>query len=143
MNRVTLIGRLTKDPELRQSQGGKSFCSFTLAVDRQVKKDSQQSADFIRCKAFGKGAENLARYMSKGQLIAVSGSISTGSYKDKDGKTVYTTDVLANGIQFLESRKSRTDGYQPQQPYGYHPQPEQGYGFGQPSNGFDEGDFPF
>lgn len=135
MNQVDLIGRLTKDPELRQSQGGKSICSFTLAVDRQVKKDSQQSADFIRCKAFGKTAENLARYMSKGQMIAVSGSISTGSYKDKDGKTVYTTDVLANGIQFLESRESRADSYQPQ--------PEQGYGFGQPSNGFDEGDFPF
>ena len=143
MNRVVLIGRLTKDPELRQSQGGKSICSFALAVDRRTKSEGQPSADFIRCKAFGKTAENLARYMSKGQLIAVSGSISTGSYKDKAGKTVYTTDILADEIKFLESRKSSTGGYPSQQPYGYQAQPEPDYGFEQPSNGFEEGDFPF
>lgn len=140
MNRVVLIGRLTKDPELRQSQGGKSFCSFTLAVDRR-KTEGQQEADFIRCKAFSKTADNLAKYMSKGKLIAVSGSISTGSYKDKNGQTVYTTDVLAQEITFLESKKAA--GSVPQQSsFGYQQSGSQ-YGFGDPAPKFDEGDFPF
>lgn len=141
MNRVVLIGRLTKDPELRQSQGGKSICSFTLAVDRRTKNEGQPSADFIRCKAFGKTADNLAKYMSKGSLIAIGGSIQTGSYTNQQGQKIYTTDVLAQEIVFLESKKA--SGSVPQQPsFGYQ-QSESQYGFGEPSNGFDEGDFPF
>lgn len=141
MNRVVLIGRLTKDPELRQSQGGKSICSFTLAVDRRTKSEGQPSADFIRCKAFGKTADNLAKYMSKGSLIAIGGSIQTGSYTNQQGQKIYTTDVLAQEIVFLESKKA--SGSVLQQPsFGYQ-QSESQYGFGQPSNGFDEGDFPF
>lgn len=112
MNRADLIGRLTKDLELKRSQTGTAYVSFTLAVNRSRKQQGQPEADFIRCKAFGKTAENLARYMGKGQQIAVSGSIATGSYKDKDGRTFYTTDVLADEIQYLESRKdSGSDPY--------------------------------
>lgn len=140
MNHVDLIGRLTREPELRQSQGGKSICSFTLAVDRQTKKEGQQ-ADFIRCKAFGKTAENLAKYMSKGSLIAIGGSIQTGSYTNQQGQKIYTTDVLAQEIVFLESKKA--SGSVPQQPsFGYQ-QSESQYGFGEPAPKFDEGDFPF
>ena len=117
MNRVVLIGRLTKDPELRQSQGGKSICSFTLAVDRRTKSEGQPSADFIRCKAFGKTADNLAKYMSKGSLIAIGGSIATGSFQNQQGQKVYTTDILVQEVQFLEPRK---DAQQTQRaPYSY------------------------
>lgn len=121
MNRVVLIGRLTKDPELRQSQGGKSFCSFTLAVDRR-KTEGQQEADFIRCKAFGKTAGVIERFTRKGSLIGVEGRIQTGSYENQQGQKVFTTDVVAELITLLEKKQD-----QPQQnSYGF------GYGYGEP-----------
>lgn len=133
MNRVDLIGRLVRDPELKRSQNGNAYTSFTLAVDRMRKAEGQQEADFISCKAFGKTAENLCQYMHKGQKIAVCGSIATGSYTDKDQRKVFTTDVMVQEIQYLEPRN--TNNYQPnaQQSYGYqqanlgHPQAPQGY----------------
>ena len=98
MNSTILIGRLTKDPETRQA-GETTITTFTLAVDRQGK---EKAADFIRITTFNKTAENCAKYLVKGRLVAVNGRIQTGSYKNKNGDTVYTTDVIANNVQFLE-----------------------------------------
>lgn len=103
MNNVSLVGRLTKDPELKTTQSGLSVCRFTVAVDRPYSKDRQ--ADFISCIAWRKTAEFIDSYFSKGQRIALTGSIQTGSYTDKDGKTVYTTDINVNNVEFCESKK--------------------------------------
>lgn len=102
MNLVVLIGRTTRDIELRQSSSGTSIARFTLAVDRRVSEE----ADFIGCLAFDKTAETLARYAGKGTKIAVTGRIQTGSYDGKDGKKVYTTDVIVEQFEFCESRKA-------------------------------------
>lgn len=102
MNQVNLIGRFTKDPELRFTPGqGKPVTTFTIAVDRR-KKDE---ADFIRIVAWGKTAESVANYMKKGRLIGITGSIRTGSYEGKDGTKRYTTDVVASHVQFLDYGK--------------------------------------
>lgn len=106
MNRVELIGRLTRDPELSYTPNTQTaVASMTIAVDRPKKNGESQGADFIRIKAFGKVAENVHKYMVKGRMISVCGRIQTGSYKNKEGQTVYTTEVVAdagpNGIGFL------------------------------------------
>lgn len=106
MNIVILMGRLTKDVDLKQSSTGKAYTQFSLAVDRPVAKGQDKQTDFINCKAFGKTAELLGKYFSKGNRVGVEGSLQVGSYVNKDGKTVYTTDVLVNRIHFIESRKS-------------------------------------
>lgn len=105
MNNVILMGRLTKDPELKTTQSGLSFCRFTVAVDR-YSKDGEDKTDFINCVAWRKTAEFIDNYFSKGQRIALAGSIQTGSYTDKDGRTVYTTDVLVDKAEFCESKKN-------------------------------------
>ena len=102
MNSTILIGRLVKDPETRYTGEQMAIATFTLAVDRPKKKDKEKEADFIRCTAFGKTAENIERFMSKGKMMAVQGNIRTGKYDKEDGTTVYTTDVVANQVQFLE-----------------------------------------
>ena len=117
MNRWTGLGRLTKDIELRYSQSNKAFCSFSLAVARRFKQDNQPDCDFISCKAFGKTAEFMGKYMSKGQQIAIEGRIQTGSYEKKDGTRVYTTDVMVNEVNFADSKKEESQ--QQQQPYDY------------------------
>ena len=101
MNRVALTGRVTKDIESRMSQSGKEVARFTMAVNRRKKEDG---ADFISCVAFGKTAEVMAKYVKKGTQIGITGRIQTGSY-DKDGKNVYTTDVIVDEMEFLESKK--------------------------------------
>lgn len=106
MNNVTLIGRLTKDPELKTTQSGISFCRFTVAVDRAYGKDKEKQTDFISCTAWRGTADFIGKYFGKGQRIALTGSIQTGSYTDKDGRTVYTTDVNVQSAEFCESRKS-------------------------------------
>ncbi|WP_338627717.1 single-stranded DNA-binding protein [Clostridium baratii] len=99
MNKVILIGRLTKDPELRFAAGsGNGVCKFTIAVNRQFKKNE---ADFINCVAFGKQAETIAQYMLKGSQIALTGHIQTGSYDAQDGTKRYTTDVLVESFEFV------------------------------------------
>ena len=98
MNKVILTGRLTAKPELNYTQSQMAVTKFTIAVDRFSK---EKGADFIRVTVFGRQAENVCRYMDKGRMIAVEGSIQTGSYKDRDGKTVYTQDVIANHTEFL------------------------------------------
>ncbi len=111
MNNVVLIGRLTRDPELRYiPNSGNAVSTFTLAVDKNLSRDKKQemesknqpTADFIRIVVWGKQAENAANYLAKGRLVAVNGRIQTGSYDDKDGKRVYTFDVVANNVEFLE-----------------------------------------
>lgn len=101
MNNVVLIGRLTKDPELRYiPESQNAVATFTIAVDRPFSKEKQ--ADFIRITVFGKPAENCERFLVKGRLVGVQGRLQTGSYKNKDGATVYTTDVIAERVEFLE-----------------------------------------
>lgn len=109
MNRVELTGRLTKDPAISYTQNGGSVASFTLAVDRSVKKGDEwvHEADFIRCVAFSKKAEFVEKYFKKGSFAVVSGSIKTGSY-DKDGAKVFTTDVWVENVEF-GGGKSETD----------------------------------
>ena len=102
MNNVVLIGRLTKDPEITYTQNGTAVCKFTLAVDRQGK----DGADFIRIVAWNKTAENCGKYLAKGRQAGIQGRIQTGSYKNRDGQTVYTTDVIANSVQFVGSKGS-------------------------------------
>ena len=99
MNKVVLLGRLTKDPELRYAQGnGTAVCKFTLAVARPFKKDE---TDFINCVSFGKAAETINQYMTKGIQLAVTGSIRTGSYDAQDGTKRYTTDIAVDEFEFI------------------------------------------
>lgn len=105
MNKVVLIGRLTKDPDIRYTQGDEpmAVARYTLAVDRYANKQ-EQSADFIPCLAFRKKAEWAEKYLHKGTKIAIVGRIQTGSYKNKDGYTIYTTDVVIEECEFAESK---------------------------------------
>jgi len=108
MNKAFLIGRLTRDPELRYSSSNTPIVNFSIAVDRQfTNKDGQRETDFIRIVAYNKQAENIKKYLTKGSLVAVDGRIQTGSYDDKDGKRIYTTDIVADRVQFLESKNSQ------------------------------------
>lgn len=103
MNKSILIGRLTKDPSLKFTPStGTAVASFTLAVDRKLKKEGQQSADFIPVIVWGKLAENLCNYMTKGKMVSVAGRIETRSYEAKDGSRRYVTEVVAEEVQFLE-----------------------------------------
>lgn len=110
MNKVVLMGRLTRDAEVTyraDGNGGElAIARYTLAVDRRYKRD-EQSADFIRCVAFGKSAEFAEKYLHQGTKIVLEGRIQTGSYQDKDGKTVYTTEVVVESQEFAESKKSQ------------------------------------
>lgn len=104
MNKVILIGRLTRDPEIRYTQNDTAVARYTLAVDRMFKRDNEQSADFIRCVAFGRPAEFAEQYLCKGIKISVIGRIQTGSYTNRDGQKVYTTDVVAESQEFCERK---------------------------------------
>lgn len=106
MNKVILMGRLTRDPEVRYSQGDTptAIARYTLAVDRRTRKDGEASADFISCVAFGKSAEFAEKYLRKGTKLVIIGRIQTGSYTNKDGQKVYTTDVVAEDQEFAESK---------------------------------------
>ena len=104
INRVVLVGRITKDPDLRKTQSGKSVVSFTIARNRRVPSQGQD-ADFINCVAWNKTADFMAQYVKKGALLGLEGRIQTRSYDDRDGKRVYVTEVVADNVQFLESKK--------------------------------------
>lgn len=108
MNKVVLMGRLTRDPEVRYVSGenATAIARYTLAVDRRFKRDGEQSADFINCVVFGKGAEFAEKYLRQGTKIAAVGRIQTGSYTNKDGQKVYTTDVVVEEQEFAESKNS-------------------------------------
>lgn len=110
MNQVILCGRLTKDPDVRYTQSGTAIARYTLAVDRRGKaQEGEQTADFIQCVAFDKRGEFAEKYLHKGMKIIVNGRIQTGSYTDRDGKKVYTTDVIVNDHEFCESKTDLTD----------------------------------
>ena len=108
MNKVILIGRLTRDPEVRYSAGenATAIARYTLAVDRKYKQEGQQNADFIQCIAFGKSAEFAEKYFRKGMKVAITGRIQTGSYTNKEGQKVYTTDVVIEEQEFAESKNA-------------------------------------
>lgn len=108
MNSVNLIGRLTKDPDIRYTQEQMCMARFTLAVDR-IRSGQEKQTDFISCVSFGKPAETVEKYVSKGNRLGVTGSIKTGSYTNKDGKKVYTTDVVADRVFLLESAKPKEE----------------------------------
>ena len=108
MNKVILMGRLTRDPEVRYSQGenATAIARYTIAVDRRYKKEGDASADFIGCVAFGKLGEFAEKYLRKGTKVVVTGRIQTGSYTNKDGQKIYTTDVVVEENEFAESKRS-------------------------------------
>lgn len=140
MNKVILIGRLTKDPTIRYAANEKqtAIANYTLAVDRQYKRDGEDNADFIGCTAFGRNAEFAEKYLRQGTKIAVTGQIQTGSYVNKDGKKVYTTTVIVAEHEFVESRRSsESGGHQAPQPC-----PENNDGFINIPEGIDE-ELPF
>lgn len=112
MNKVILMGRLTRDPEVRYVQGNDgntAIARYTLAVDRRRKVEGQQDADFINCVAFGKAGEFSEKYFRKGMKVLITGRIQTGSFTNKDGQKVYTTDVVIEEQEFAESKGSSTD----------------------------------
>lgn len=117
MNRVILIGRLVRDPELRYTQSNQAVCTFTLAIDKRLSRERREeaeaanrpTADFPRITVWGRQAENVARYLSKGSQCAVDGRIQTGSYQDREtGKTIYTTGVVADNVEFLGGRSDNS-----------------------------------
>jgi single-strand DNA-binding protein len=148
MNKAILMGRLTRDPEVRYSQGETStaVARFTLAVDRRFKRAGEtQDADFIGCVAFGKQAEFVEKYFKQGMKMVVVGRIQTGSYTNKDGQKVYTTDVVAEEIEFAESKGNSGDsGFQGGNHRDFRPEPSSamGDGFMNIPDGIDE-ELPF
>lgn len=128
MNKVCLLGRICADPAVKEINGKNKLADFTLAVDRglskEAKEKAKQTADFIRCKAWSQKAELIERYLKKGDQLALTGKIQTGSYEDNDGKKIYTTDVIVEGIDFI--RKQSVEENEPKQ-----------------SSIFDEPDLPF
>ena len=125
MNKVILMGRLTRDPEVRYSQGGENslaIARYTLAVDRRFRRDGEATADFINCVSFGRTAEFAEKYYRQGLKIVVSGRIQTGSYTNRDGQKVYTTEVVVEEQEFAES-KSASDNYVASHPQTSAPAP--------------------
>ena len=112
MNKIVLMGRLTRDPDIRTSQGEKAttIARYTLAVNRRVTKEGEASADFISCVVFGKGAEFAEKYLHQGIKLVVTGRIQTGSYTNKDGQRIYTTDVVVEEQEFAESKAAAQNG---------------------------------
>lgn len=123
MNRIILVGRLAKDPELRYTQNGTAVCSFTLAVDRPYKQEGGVSADFINIVVWNKAGENCAEYLAKGRRAAVDGRLQIRSYEDSSGARRYATEVIADRVEFLSRATKKED-------------------FGTEVD-FDEGDIPF
>ena len=138
MNKVILIGRLVADPDVRYSQGEQmAIARYRLAVNRKYKKDvEEQTADFINCIAFGKNGEFAEKYLHQGIKIAVSGRIQTGSYTNKDGNKVYTTDVVVEEHDFCESKAYKINS-------GSRPEPTDANGFMDIPDGLDDDGLPF
>lgn len=129
MNKIILIGRLVRDPELSYTQSGKAVCKFTLAVDRQFAKDGEQSADFINIVVWNKAGESAAKYLAKGRQTAVEGRLQIRSYDGEDGKRRYVTEVVAERVKYLGGT-------------GGNAQKQENETFGEEVD-FDEGDVPF
>lgn len=133
MNSVVLIGRLTKDPEVRYVPDTQlAVATFTIAIDRPVRDGKEKQTDFPRITVFGKQAENCEKFLAKGRLVGVQGRIQTGSYKNKEGATVFTTDVVADRVEFLEwGDKKESDS------------PKQNFGVPEGFQALDDDDIPF
>lgn len=117
MNRVVLVGRLTKDPELKYTQSGVPVASFTLAVNRPFSnQQGEKEADFINCVVWRKPAENVANFLKKGSLAGVDGRVQTRSFEGQDGKRVYVTEIVADSVQFLDSKNQSKPEQPKQQP---------------------------
>lgn len=147
MNKVILMGRLTRNPEIRYSQNGDNqmaIARYTLAVDRRFSRGNgeQQSADFISCVAFGKSAEFAEKYLKQGTKIAVTGRIQTGSYTNKDGNKVYTTDVVVEDHEFAESKGFSSANSTPATPSGIPDPMNANNGFMSIPEGIED-DLPF
>ncbi|MCJ7691689.1 MAG: single-stranded DNA-binding protein [Clostridiaceae bacterium] len=146
MNKVVLVGRLTKDPELKFAQGtGTAVTTFTIAVNRKFKREGQPDADFIPVVVFGKTAENTANYMSKGKLLSVSGNIQTRNYEAKDGTRRYVTEVVADEVDFLEWGGNKSSDTNTNQG-GYKGNANAGsndFGSASDITPIDDGDIPF
>ena len=147
MNKVILMGRLTRDPEVRYSQGEQAtaIARYTLAVDRRFRRDGEASADFISCVSFGRTAEFAEKYFRQGLKIAVTGRIQTGSYTNKDGVKVYTTEVIVEEQEFAESRaeaEANRASFQRQSAPSPAPSADAGDGFMNIPDGIDE-ELPF
>ncbi len=148
MNSVILVGRLTRDPEIRYfSENQRAVTTFTLAVDRPYAKDG--GADFLRIVVYGKSAENCATYLSKGSQVAVQGRIQTGSYETKTGEKRYTTDIIADRVEFLQKAGGQGQGAPRQQRQDFQSPFDQGGGMGSIPDGFqafddeDDDNIPF
>lgn len=145
MNKAILIGRLTRDPDVRYSQNSEqpmAIARFTLAVDRRFSRrdnNGDQTADFISCVAFGKTAEFIEKYVHQGTKLVAEGRIQTGSYTNKDGVKVYTTDVVVESCEFAESKKAAGDEIAPVQPANTNPQD----GFMMIPDGVEDDGLPF
>ncbi len=137
MNSVQLIGRLTRDPEVRYTASQMAVATFTLAIDRPTRAGEERKADFPRITVFGRQAENCEKYLAKGRKVAIEGRIQTGSYQGKSGETVYTTDVVANRVEFIEwgDRPSGSGGSQNFSRPQYESQPAS---YAEPTDAFDE-----
>ena len=150
MNKVVLMGRLTRNPDVRYSQGEKATCvaRYTLAVNRRFRRDGEQDADFINCVAFGRQGEFAEKYLKQGTKIVISGRIQTGSYTNKDGQRVYTTDVVVEEQEFAESKSAAASNggdssyaaYTPSRP---EPSQAAGDGFMAIPDGVDDEGLPF
>jgi len=146
MNKAIIIGRLTRDPEVRYTQGAEpmAIARYNLAVDRRRSRDGEQSADFIPCVAFGKAGEFAERYLKQGMKMAIIGRIQTGSYTNKDGQKVYTTEIVVEEQEFAESKREGTgSSYQTgsQQSGGSYPTGSDG--FMNIPDGVDDEELPF
>lgn len=124
MNSVQLVGRLTRDPEIRYADGGSAVARFSLAVDRRYKSENGPTADFPNCVAFGRTAEFIEKYFRKGMRMGCQGRIQTGSYTNNDGQKVYTTDVVVESCEFVEAKASQqseenNDGFGPADKNGF------------------------
>lgn len=128
MNRVDLVGRLTRDPELRHTTSGRAVCQINLAINRTfTNQNGEREADFINVVVWDKQAENVSKYVTKGRLVSVEGRLQSRSYDDKDGKKVYVTEVVANSVQFLSTggNNSNNGGYSTPEtnPFDFGPEP--------------------
>lgn len=112
MNKAVLLGRVVKDPEVRNTQSNTMVCSFSLAVNRRFKQEGQPDADFINIVAWGKTAEFVAKYFTKGQQVAVVGRIQTRNYDNSEGKKIYVTEVVAEEVHFADSKKDNNAGFE-------------------------------
>ena len=143
MNKVILMGRLTRDPEVRYTDGGVSIAKFSLAVDRRFKRDNGPTADFFNCTSFGKQAEFVEKYLRRGTKILLSGRIENNNYTNKDGEKVYSIQIVTEELEFAESKAAAGQSAQGHHEPAGTPAPEVGDGFMGIPDGLDDEELPF